>query len=117
MLVYESRCAASHPWRLTSFDNLAYFCRATLCQSDMCYGHVCVCLSFVASRCSIETAKHTITRTTPHRSLGALVSYCQLKHPKPGRQIHVWKEKSAIFNKKNSVHPKTVKYTRCFYER
>ena len=53
-----------------------FYC-AMLCISGTSHG-LClsVCLS-ITSRCSTKTAKHKITKTTPHDRSGTLVFWCQ----------------------------------------
>jgi len=62
------------------------FYRAMLCIRGTSHGPVSVCPS-ITSRCSIKTAKLSITQTTPHDSTGNLVFWtkdlCEIRPGSP----------------------------------
>jgi len=58
-------CVVSLHYGMTDSDNDYNSC-ATPCYRGICRSRVSLCLS-VTSRCSAETAKRTITQTTPQR--------------------------------------------------
>ena len=105
---------------------LSFFYRAMLCIRGTSHGPVSVCLcpsvclcQSVTSRCSIKTAKHRITQTTPHcgvvcvsRDSSFLVPKISAKldrgHPLQGRRMQVGWVKIGDFRQITGYISKTV---------